>query len=206
MQSLRCCASCLPLGQYGVDATNRVRNSYGRRCGETARDNEKLTTYPRNCHFPRSEPLGSARKWVWKAPLDFRMAEAWLWLSAGRSVPVRLSGQDARPRLSTIVILADRYGTEKEYCRFAIKPGQAWFEAYNSILSEARFGLEYGFSVTSLTAFTLWEAQFVTLLTAHRSSSINLMWPAKTSGLALRLVMLLAARLEGQGPTFQRTH
>ena len=77
--------------------------------------------------------------------------------------PVRLSGQDSRrgtfnQRHSVLIDIE----TEKLYIPLAnLAPGQAKFEVYNSILSEAAvLGFEYGFSRDYPEALVLWEAQF----------------------------------------------
>src|SRR5262249_32465985 len=78
-------------------------------------------------------------------------------------IPVRLSGKDARrgtfnQRHSVLIDTEN----EQEYVPLShLAPNQAWFEAYNSILSEAAvLGFEYGFSRDYPDGLTLWEAQF----------------------------------------------
>ncbi|HVG92232.1 MAG TPA: thiamine pyrophosphate-dependent enzyme, partial [Alphaproteobacteria bacterium] len=104
---------------------------------------EKLTTYPEGFAIhPKVKKLLEQREKMGagKLPVDYGMAEA---LAFGsllvEGVPVRLSGQDARRgtfnhRHSCLIDTE----TEKEYVPLChIAPNQAWFEAYNSILSEA---------------------------------------------------------------------
>src|SRR5437899_598267 len=128
---------------------------------------EKLTTYPEGFAIhPKVKKLLEQREKMGtgKLPLDYGMAEA---LSFGsllvEGVPVRLSGQDARRgtfnhRHSVLIDTEN----EQEYVPLShLAPGQAWFEAYNSILSEAAvLGFEYGFSRDYPDGLTLWEAQF----------------------------------------------
>ncbi|HEY7826493.1 MAG TPA: hypothetical protein VIC00_06680, partial [Candidatus Acidoferrales bacterium] len=99
-----------------------------------------------------------------KRPLDYGMAEA---LAFGtllkQKIPVRLSGQDSRRGTfnQRHAALTD-IETEKEFIPLAhVSPDQAWFEVYNSTLSEGSIlGFEYGFSRDFPEALVLWEAQF----------------------------------------------
>ncbi len=99
-----------------------------------------------------------------KRPLDYGMAEA---LAFGtllkQGIPVRLSGQDSRRGTfnQRHAALTD-IETEKDFIPLShVSPDQAWFEVYNSTLSEASIlGFEYGFSRDFPEALVLWEAQF----------------------------------------------
>ena len=82
-------------------------------------------------------------------------------LEAG--TPVRLTGQDSQrgtfnQRHSVMVDTE----TEVKYTPLAhLSEGQARFEVYNSLLSEAAvLGFEYGFARDYPEALVLWEAQF----------------------------------------------
>src|SRR5205823_4003453 len=127
----------------------------------------KLTSYPDDFAIhPKVKKLLEQRQKMGagKLPLDFGMAEA---LAFGsllvEGIPIRLSGQDSRRgtfnhRHSVLIDVEN----EQEYVPLChLSPQQAWFEAYNSILSEAAvLGFEYGFSRDYPDALVLWEAQF----------------------------------------------
>ncbi len=99
-----------------------------------------------------------------KRVIDYGMAEA---LAFGtllkQGIPVRLSGQDSRRGTfnQRHAALTD-IETEKDFIPLShVSPDQAWFEVYNSTLSEASIlGFEYGFSRDFPEALVLWEAQF----------------------------------------------
>src|SRR5215475_9788890 len=128
---------------------------------------EKLTTYPEGFAIhPKVKKLLEQREkmGMGKLPLDYGMAEALAFGSMlTEGVPVRLSGQDARRgtfnhRHSVLIDTEN----ENEYVPLSnLSPNQGWFQAYNSILSEAAvLGFEYGFSRDYPDGLTLWEAQF----------------------------------------------
>src|SRR5579862_926516 len=99
-----------------------------------------------------------------KRPIDFGMAEALAFGSLlKQGVPIRLSGQDSRrgtfnQRHAALIDVED----EREYVPLEhMAQENAWFEIYNSPLSEASvLGFEYGFSRDFPEALVLWEAQF----------------------------------------------
>jgi 2-oxoglutarate dehydrogenase E1 component len=169
---------------------------------------EKLTTYPESFAIhPKVKKLLEQREKMGtgKLPLDYGMAEA---LAFGsllvEGVPVRLSGQDARRgtfnhRHSVLIDTEN----EQEYvplCNLA--PNQAWFEAYNSILSEAAvLGFEYGFSRDYPDGLTLWEAQFGDFANGAQVIIDQFIVAGEDKwGLLSGLVMLLPHGYEGQGP------
>jgi 2-oxoglutarate dehydrogenase E1 component len=169
---------------------------------------EKLTTYPEGfaIHAKVKKLLEQREKMgTGKLPLDFGMAEA---LAFGslliEGVPVRLSGQDARRgtfnhRHSCLIDTEN----EKEYVPLChIRPGQAWFETYNSILSEAAvLGFEYGFSRDYPDGLTLWEAQFGDFANGAQVIIDQFIVAGEDKwGLLSGLVMLLPHGYEGQGP------
>ena len=124
---------------------------------------EKLTTYPEGFAIhPKVKKLLEQREKMGtgKLPLDYGMGEALAFgLLLVEGIPVRLSGQDARRgtfnhRHSCLIDTEN----EQEYVPLChLTPNQAWFEAYNSILSEAAvLGFEYGFSRDYPHCLTLW--------------------------------------------------
>ncbi len=169
---------------------------------------EKLTTYPEDFAIhPKVKKLLEQREKMGtgKLPLDYGMAEA---LGFGsllvEGVPVRLSGQDARRgtfnhRHSVLIDTEN----EQEYVPLShITPNQAWFEAYNSILSEAAvLGFEYGFSRDYPDGLTLWEAQFGDFANGAQVIIDQFIVAGEDKwGLLSGLVMLLPHGYEGQGP------
>src|SRR5580765_3424320 len=169
---------------------------------------EKLTIYPKNFAIhPKVKKLLEQREKMGtgKLPLDYGMAEA---LAFGsllvEGIPVRLSGQDARRgtfnhRHSVLIDTEN----EQEYVPLChISSDQAWFEAYNSILSEAAvLGFEYGFSRDYPDGLTLWEAQFGDFANGAQVIIDQFIVAGEDKwGLLSGLVMLLPHGYEGQGP------
>jgi 2-oxoglutarate dehydrogenase E1 component len=169
---------------------------------------ENLTTYPQGFAIhPKVKKLLEQREKMGsgKAPLDYGMAEA---LAFGsllvEGIPVRLSGQDARRgtfnhRHSVLIDTEN----EQEYVPLChLTPNQAWFEAYNSILSEAAvLGFEYGFSRDYPDGLTLWEAQFGDFANGAQVIIDQFIVAGEDKwGLLSGLVMLLPHGYEGQGP------
>ncbi|HKR93776.1 MAG TPA: thiamine pyrophosphate-dependent enzyme, partial [Candidatus Angelobacter sp.] len=169
---------------------------------------EKLTTYPEGFAIhPKVKKLLEQREKMGagKLPLDYGMAEA---LAFGsllvEGVPVRLSGQDARRgtfnhRHSVLIDTEN----ENEYVPLSnLSTNQGWFEAYNSILSEAAvLGFEYGFSRDYPDGLTLWEAQFGDFANGAQVIIDQFIVAGEDKwGLLSGLVMLLPHGYEGQGP------
>lgn len=134
---------------------------------ELERVGEAICSYPADFHIhAKVKKLLEQRREMaqGKRPLDYGMAEA---LAFGtlleQGIPVRLSGQDSRRGTfnQRHAALTD-IETEKEFIPLShVSPDQAWFEVYNSTLSEASIlGFEYGFSRDFPEALVLWEAQF----------------------------------------------
>ena len=167
-----------------------------------------LTSYPKgfNIHPKVQKLLDSREKMgAGKLPLDYGMAEA---LAFGslllEGIPIRLSGQDSRRgtfnhRHSVLIDVEN----EREYVPLAhLGENQGWFEAYNSILSEAAvLGFEYGFSRDYPDGLVLWEAQFGDFANGAQVTIDQFIVAGEDKwGLLSGLVMLLPHGYEGQGP------
>jgi 2-oxoglutarate dehydrogenase E1 component len=121
-----------------------------------------------------------------------------------QGTPVRLSGQDSRrgtfnQRHSVLLDIEN----EDEFIPLnSIASGQASYDVYNSILSEAGvLGFEYGYSRDYPETLVLWEAQFgdfangAQIIIDQFISSGEDKW-----GLLSGVVLLLPHGYEGQGP------
>jgi 2-oxoglutarate dehydrogenase E1 component len=167
-----------------------------------------LTKYPSDFHihpkvkklFEQRAEMGSGSR-----PVDYGMAELLAYaslLEAG--TPVRLSGQDSQRGTfnQRHAVMVDTE-TEVKYIPLAhLSDGQAHFEVYNSLLSEAAvLGFEYGFARDYPEALVLWEAQFgdfangAQVIIDQFIASSEMKW-----GLLSGIVMLLPHGYEGQGP------
>jgi 2-oxoglutarate dehydrogenase E1 component len=167
-----------------------------------------LTTYPEGFSIhPKVKKLLEQREKMGagKLPLDYGMAEALAFASLlGEGISVRLSGQDSRRgtfnhRHSVLIDTEN----EQEYVPLShVAPNQAWFEAYNSILSEAAvLGFEYGFSRDYPDGLVLWEAQFGDFANGAQVIIDQFIVAGEDKwGLLSGLVMLLPHGYEGQGP------
>jgi len=137
--------------------------------------------------------------------LDFGMGEALAFGSLlQKGIPVRLSGQDSRRGTfnQRHAVLFDTE-TEAEYTPLChVQAGQARFEVYDSILSEAAvLGFEYGFSRDYPEALVLWEAQFGDFANGAQVMIDQFIAPGEDKwGLLSGLVLLLPHGFEGQGP------
>ncbi len=169
---------------------------------------QRVTAYPADFHIhPKVKKLLEQRAEMGEAKraVDYGMAEM---LAFGSllldGTPVRLSGQDSRrgtfnQRHSVLVDIE----TEKAYIPLAnLAPGQAAFEAYNSILSEAAvLGFEYGFSRDYPEALVLWEAQFGDFANGAQIIIDQFIAAGEEKwGLLSGLTLLLPHGYEGQGP------
>jgi 2-oxoglutarate dehydrogenase E1 component len=169
---------------------------------------QRVTAYPADFHIhPKVKKLLEQRTEMGegKRAVDYGMAET---LAFGSllldGTPVRLSGQDSRrgtfnQRHSVLLDIE----TEKPYIPLKnLAPGQARFEAYNSILSEAAvLGFEYGFSRDYPEALVLWEAQFGDFANGAQIIIDQFIAAGEEKwGLLSGLTMLLPHGYEGQGP------
>jgi 2-oxoglutarate dehydrogenase E1 component len=167
-----------------------------------------LTTAPEGFHIhPKVAKLlelrvemGAGRK-----PIDYGMAELLAYaalLKAG--TPVRLSGQDSQrgtfnQRHSVLIDIE----TEVRYSPLSnIASGQARWEVYNSMLSEAAcLGYEYGYSRDYPEALVLWEAQFGDFANGAQIIIDQFLAAGEAKWHLLSgVVMLLPHGYEGQGP------
>ncbi len=137
--------------------------------------------------------------------LDWGLAEAMAFGSLLlEGIDLRIAGQDTRRgtfahRHSVLV----DYETGAEWAPLAhLRPGQAKFWAYDSLLSEyAALGFEYGYSLAHKDALVCWEAQFgdfangAQVIIDQYVVAAEHKW-AQSSG----LVLLLPHGYEGQGP------
>ena len=138
-------------------------------------------------------------------PFDYGMAEAVAFGSLLiQGTPVRLSGQDSQRGTfnQRHSVLIDVQNENKFVPLNHLAPGQARFDVYNSMLSEAGvLGFEYGYSRDYPEALVMWEAQFgdfangAQIVIDQFLSSGEDKW-----GLLSGLVMLLPHGYEGQGP------
>ncbi len=140
-----------------------------------------------------------------KRALDYGMAEALAFASLVRQgIPVRLSGQDSRrgtfnQRHSVLIDIED----DREHTPLAhVAPGQARFEVYDSMLSEAAvLGFEYGYSRDFPDALILWEAQFGDFANGAQIIVDQFITAGEDKwSLLSGVVMLLPHGYEGQGP------
>ena len=169
---------------------------------------EAVASYPKGFHIhPKVKKLLEQRVEMarGKRPIDYGMAEA---LSCGSLVkqgtPVRLTGQDTRrgtfnQRHAALIDIE----TEKEYVPLEhVSPSQAWFETYNSPLSEASvLGFEYGFSRDFPEALVLWEAQFGDFANGAQIIIDQFVAAGEDKwNLLSGVVLLLPHGYEGQGP------
>ena len=169
---------------------------------------EALASYPNGFHIhPKVKKLLEQRLEMarGKRPLDFGMAEA---LAFGallkQGTPVRLSGQDSKrgtfnQRHAALIDIEN----EQEFIPLQhLAPGQAFFEAYNSTLSEASvLGFEYGFSRDFPEALVLWEAQFGDFANGAQIIIDQFIVAGEDKwNLLSGVVLLLPHGYEGQGP------
>jgi 2-oxoglutarate dehydrogenase E1 component len=169
---------------------------------------EGLCRYPQDFAIhPKVERLLQQRREMGqgKRPVDYGMAEALAFGSlVTQGIPIRMSGQDSRrgtfnQRHSVLIDIE----TEKEYIPLKnLKPGQARFEIYDSMLSEAAvLGFEYGYSRDYPDGLVLWEAQFGDFATGAQVIIDQFIAAGEDKwDLLSGVVLLLPHGYEGQGP------
>jgi 2-oxoglutarate dehydrogenase E1 component len=138
-------------------------------------------------------------------PLDWGSAENLAYASIlTDQVPVRLTGQDTeRGTFGHRNAVLHDARTDSTYTQLAnIAPGQAWFEVYNSPLSETGcVGFEFGFSLDYPDALVLWEAQFGDFANGAQVIIDQFVVAAEQKWRRLSgLVLLLPHGYEGAGP------
>jgi 2-oxoglutarate dehydrogenase E1 component len=137
--------------------------------------------------------------------VDWAMAELLAFGSLLREgVPVRLTGQDSRRGTFSqrhAVVYDERTGEPFSPLN-ALGAGQAPFQIYDSLLSEAAvLGFEFGYALDAPNTLVLWEAQFgdfangAQVLIDQFIAASQSKWRRDTG-----LVMLLPHGYEGQGP------
>jgi 2-oxoglutarate dehydrogenase E1 component len=169
---------------------------------------EKIASYPEGFHIhPKVKKLLEQRSEMarGKRALDFGMAEALAFGSLlKQGIPVRLSGQDSvrgtfNQRHAALIDIEN----ETQFMPLQhLAPDQAWFEAYNSTLSEASvLGFEYGFSRDFPEALVLWEAQFGDFANGAQIIIDQFVVAGEDKwNLLSGVVLLLPHGYEGQGP------
>ncbi len=175
---------------------------------EIAALSESLTAYPDGFHIhARVSKLLEQRREMGhgQRAVDFGMAENLAYASlVGAGIPVRISGQDTRRGTfghRHAVWIETENG--REYCPLHhIITGQASFEIYDSVLSEAAvLGFEYGFSRDYPEALVAWEAQFGDFANGAQVIFDQFVTAGEDKwGLLSGLVVLLPHGFEGQGP------
>jgi 2-oxoglutarate dehydrogenase E1 component len=138
-------------------------------------------------------------------PIDYGMAEALAFAAlVDEGVPVRLSGQDSRRATfnQRHAVLIDVETEEDYYPLKNVRAGQAFFEIYDSMLSEAAvLGFEYGVSRDYPEALVLWEAQFGDFVNGAQVTIDQFITAGEDKwGLLSGIVLLLPHGYEGQGP------
>jgi 2-oxoglutarate dehydrogenase E1 component len=169
---------------------------------------EGIVSYPDGFHIhPKVKKLLEQRLEMaqGKRAIDFGMGEALAFGSLLKGgVPIRLSGQDSRrgtfnQRHAALIDVE----SEEEYVPLAhLAQDKAWFEIYNSPLSEAAvLGFEYGFSRDFPEALVLWEAQFGDFANGAQIIIDQFIAASEDKwNLLSGVVMLLPHGYEGQGP------
>jgi len=121
-----------------------------------------------------------------------------------QGIPVRLTGQDSRRGTFNqrhCAFVDHETGTDHVPLRH-LRPGQLFFEVYDSPLSEAStLGFEYGFSRDYPDALVVWEAQFGDFVNGAQVVLDQFVSAGEDKwDLLSGLVLLLPHGYEGQGP------
>ncbi len=138
-------------------------------------------------------------------PLDWAAGELLAYATlVTQGHPVRISGQDVQrgtfSHRHAVLIDAD---TGAEWAPVGhIEEGQATFECYNSLLSEAGvLGFEYGYSLDYPEALVVWEAQFGDFVNGAQVIIDNFIVSGEAKWNRLTgVVLFLPHGYEGQGP------
>jgi len=169
---------------------------------------DKLTNIPADFKaFNKVEKLFKDRKnMIANNNYDWAMGELMAYATlANEGFPVRMTGQDVeRGTFSHRHAIIKQEDSELSYNIFETlgDDKKANVEFYNSLLSEyAVLGFEYGFSMVTPNALTIWEAQFgdfangAQIIIDQYISSAEAKWKTYSG-----LVMMLPHGYEGQGP------
>ena len=138
-------------------------------------------------------------------PVDWAMAELGAYATlVDQGTPVRLSGQDCgRGTFSHRHAILTDIGTGQDYVPLAdLGQKGAWFQIYNSMLSEAAvLGFDYGYTLSFPEALVIWEAQFGDFANGAQIIIDNFIMGSEQKWNRMTgIVMLLPHGYEGQGP------
>lgn len=156
---------------------------------------------------PKIERLLKERlEMVHGKPVDWGMGEHLAFatlLSDG--VHVRLSGQDSRRGTFSHrhAMWVDQAAEKKKYFALShLKDQKAKFDVFNSSLSEfAVLGFEFGYSLSSPNALTIWEAQYGDFANGGQIIIDQYVAAAEQKwGVRSALTLMLPHGYEGQGP------
>lgn len=156
---------------------------------------------------PKIERLLKERlEMVHRKPVDWGMAEHLAFATLlSEGFHVRLSGQDSRRGTFSHrhAMWVDQAAEKKKYFALShLKDQKAKFDVFNSSLSEfATLGFEFGYSLSSPQALTIWEAQYGDF--ANGGQIIIDQYIAASEqkwGLRSGLTLMLPHGYEGQGP------
>ncbi|RME20573.1 MAG: 2-oxoglutarate dehydrogenase E1 component [Deltaproteobacteria bacterium] len=169
---------------------------------------QKANTLPDGFHAHRKiQRLLAQRREMARGerPVDWAVGEQAAYATlVAEGHPVRLSGQDSgRGTFSHRHAVLTDVKTGEEYVPLChLDPGQARFQVYDSMLSEAGvLGFEFGYTLDYPETLVLWEAQFGDFANGAQIIIDNFIMATeqkwdRCSG----LVMLLPHGYEGQGP------
>ena len=169
---------------------------------------KKLTALPDDKPFFRKiTKLQSDREnmLLVSGKLDWAMCELLAYGSLlVQGIPVRLSGQDVKrgtfSHRHAVLTVED---SEEEFSPLkSLRPSQAAFSVYNSLLSEyGVLGFEYGYALASPHALTIWEAQFGDFFNGAQIIIDQFIVSAEEKWNVFNgLVVYLPHGYEGQGP------